>query len=925
MGITLLVAQSTADQGTIRSIGVAMTVLSVALLVISVRAARLPARLRLRRDVVRLVLQTGGAAWIATASGVGVSIPVITAAGTVGAIAGWYQGRTVDVSHRGEQIYIRRSLLGMLVWAGGLLLMQLAAFVNQAGLVDVGHAMSWFSAGVTTGTVVGRAEPIAIARRSLASVSAVGVLVAAFLFVALAPPAAADHVDQLELLAAQIDCGPVLNDLGVSHERVTYEVSQDDAGLFITCLPGGAEPIIQVYEFTDGDGATAMVTGFATGHGDVQHAPPAVGGEQVAFYEFTGDAAGCALLAQVDRRVYGFVANDTDCLGGFLDEVATILSLVPLTSGDDQPADEEPSEDVAAPENGDVGVVVADDADISPDAAGDSADAEQPAGDEITAAGEPQKIEDPSSDEDTASSGGTTPPPAERNDPEDITVDEATATALTALVVILASGVISLIEFAELEQLSRSSPGAFRRAVANWVVHGRPTHDPPQDPVDILFDALEDVDDIEAPGAVDLPPLVPRSEHDPWYYPPHDQFTGESTPVAGSRVYDVDRDGTPDVIAVDDDADGLTDELLTPDDLRPRGTTGPVGEVEGALDHGPDAAHEDFVDRGAGEVVIDPIDHAAAAVPEPPPVEPAEEVPESTTVEEASDPAVAISRQEIDDIIDWGTRHGRSHEDIQKDVDGLNQARGGTASVPLGNLPERVETPRGWVTVSPTEAADYRYSKDTLHDYEMMKNAARAASRRLQDEIDYWKHFELQPEMRWAAGLNEVVRVNDEWAEQQQAIQDDIWAVSRRPGRADWDHTRFDSYDEAWEAYENRDATINTLDHQRSALDNEYRERLARMTETTEALGSQYPLGDDVNPITTGLGLGAEGQPDLSDPGVAPHDDLAGGSVFNRPSERLAQLATEQERQLREYAELDEAADRHRAVIEAFEARSVEP
>ncbi|MFV1992108.1 MAG: hypothetical protein ACC652_15355, partial [Acidimicrobiales bacterium] len=140
--------------------------LSVLVTAFALLTARRAARVRSGFEVARVVLGLGTVFVLAAVTGVSTSASLIALAGAAGLAFGFVQGRSLVVELRDERIFATRSLLGVGVWAVGLVAMQLAGLGSRTGLFALGQAVAIFSVAMLIGVMWGRAAPVQQARRA---------------------------------------------------------------------------------------------------------------------------------------------------------------------------------------------------------------------------------------------------------------------------------------------------------------------------------------------------------------------------------------------------------------------------------------------------------------------------------------------------------------------------------------------------------------------------------------------------------------------------------------------------------------------------------------------------------------------------------------------------------------------------------------
>lgn len=141
-------------------------------LALSLRAGMRPARVRPIFDALRIAIQSAVVVAVPAISGVSTPLGLASGAAAAGLVAGLLQGAnlTVDVAKSGA--VVRREPLSLVVWAAGLVLLQIASITRQTGLLEIGQAAAWFTLAVTTGVLVGRSGPLRRARTEVIGATA---------------------------------------------------------------------------------------------------------------------------------------------------------------------------------------------------------------------------------------------------------------------------------------------------------------------------------------------------------------------------------------------------------------------------------------------------------------------------------------------------------------------------------------------------------------------------------------------------------------------------------------------------------------------------------------------------------------------------------------------------------------------------------
>lgn len=120
----------------------------------------------------------------------------VVAALAGGGLLGFLQGRNLSLRVDGDKVFAKRGVMALFAFAGGLVLIQIAGLLNRTGVIHLGIALSFASAAITVGLMVGRQPQFAELKRGggvAVLLLVVGSLVAAPLLVDA--PAAAQEDD----------------------------------------------------------------------------------------------------------------------------------------------------------------------------------------------------------------------------------------------------------------------------------------------------------------------------------------------------------------------------------------------------------------------------------------------------------------------------------------------------------------------------------------------------------------------------------------------------------------------------------------------------------------------------------------------------------------------------------------------------------
>ena len=165
-----------------------------------------------------------------------------------------------------------------------------------------------------------------------------------------------------------------------------------------------------------------------------------------------------------------------------------------------------------------------------------------------------------------------------------------------------------------------------------------------------------------------------------------------------------------------------------------------------------------------------------------------------------------LDPEEIEEWVAWGVERNRSPEDILQDIEGYNQARGGTGPVELPETLVQVDTPAGPVTVTAAEAARHDAAAAEIARLSRDRDALRGEMAKLDKDAAWWGGAERLAGERLLAGTSEMMtRINTTEARIDE-INDEIARLSRRPDPMIWDFQRagMATREEAFESWENR-------------------------------------------------------------------------------------------------------------------------
>ncbi|MBI2169732.1 MAG: hypothetical protein HYU28_09585 [Actinobacteria bacterium] len=155
-----------------RVIAILPFALSLALLALAVATVRREGRVKPRSDVVRLIIAAGTALLVGAAMSVSTPGGVVIGATLAGVVVGAIQGANLQVRLTPGGVFTRRGVVAVTAWALGTGAAQLAGIANRADAVRLGLTVSFFSAGLTLGLMIGRSRAIENARATASTASA---------------------------------------------------------------------------------------------------------------------------------------------------------------------------------------------------------------------------------------------------------------------------------------------------------------------------------------------------------------------------------------------------------------------------------------------------------------------------------------------------------------------------------------------------------------------------------------------------------------------------------------------------------------------------------------------------------------------------------------------------------------------------------
>jgi hypothetical protein len=188
-----------------RIVSVGALALSGGLLVLAVVSVRKEQRVRPGFDLLRLGISLTTTALMARFLGVETSEGLMGLGLLLGILFGLWEGLHLKVRFLGSRAFARRTLLGIVAWGAGVLVVQLAGVADRVGMADLGLSLSFVGVGQIVGLLTGRWEVVLGSRRAGLGGAAAAVLGVLLGMGLLAPPPARAQaaVDLRAVMAGQ--------------------------------------------------------------------------------------------------------------------------------------------------------------------------------------------------------------------------------------------------------------------------------------------------------------------------------------------------------------------------------------------------------------------------------------------------------------------------------------------------------------------------------------------------------------------------------------------------------------------------------------------------------------------------------------------------------------------------------------------------
>ena len=145
-------------------ITIGMLALSLLGLLITFLLVRRETRVRPGRDIFRVVVTGGVAILMVVVFSRGAPLWAVAAGVGAGLALGAWQGSNLTVRLTERGLYAKRGTIAIVAFASGIAVSQVAGLLNRTGALTIGIAMSFLSASLTVGLILGRNPRIAEAR-----------------------------------------------------------------------------------------------------------------------------------------------------------------------------------------------------------------------------------------------------------------------------------------------------------------------------------------------------------------------------------------------------------------------------------------------------------------------------------------------------------------------------------------------------------------------------------------------------------------------------------------------------------------------------------------------------------------------------------------------------------------------------------------
>lgn len=148
------------SESTARAISVFSILLTIGGLAVAANVMRRLLPIRIGWDVARVAISVGVVVVMAAVTGVTTPVPLAILALAGGLGLGVVQGRGIEIEEMAGRLVHRRTVVGIVVWGGGILVAQGAGLASRAGALQLGQAVAYFGVGASAGMIVGRTQRV---------------------------------------------------------------------------------------------------------------------------------------------------------------------------------------------------------------------------------------------------------------------------------------------------------------------------------------------------------------------------------------------------------------------------------------------------------------------------------------------------------------------------------------------------------------------------------------------------------------------------------------------------------------------------------------------------------------------------------------------------------------------------------------------
>jgi len=214
-----------------RTIAILGLVLSFVSLAVTFLLIRRESRVRPKFDAIRIIATLIVAAAMMFVFSKGAPIWAVVSALVLGAGLGYWQGANLVVRLSRRGVFAQRNSWAIATFAAGIVISQVAGLLNRTGVVALGITLTFFSAALAVGVVVGRTPKVNAARA--AAIGTLAVLIVAMLIAAVPVPRSASA-------STQPDESRVPDGIGRNIETVAPENRTPTMEALVDMVPWGS-------------------------------------------------------------------------------------------------------------------------------------------------------------------------------------------------------------------------------------------------------------------------------------------------------------------------------------------------------------------------------------------------------------------------------------------------------------------------------------------------------------------------------------------------------------------------------------------------------------------------------------------------------------------------------------------------------------